>query len=213
MKKSKERAPTTDDQHKHHTAGIVTCVQKDSEAPELLSFSIVAAWRNDIGEIKEEMGKLEGFMLRPGYLPRDEEEDTRYFDNFDARSSHAEEGFHIICGNKAQIGKVLGMDYDDFCGVLFIERTEVGEGFRGQGLALRLMREAQHVFARFDNLVILKAHPDGKSVRDEDCLKLAKYYSSDRLLGFKAIKRELPGWLIAQWDEAALGDDEYFWNP
>ncbi len=99
--------------------------------------------------------------------------------------------------------------------VLLLEKAEVDPAYRGFGLALRLMREAKHLFARPEAFVILKAHPDGDNVTDADCLRLADYYASDERLSLKPLsKRALPGWLVASWWAPAPDDrDGILWYP
>lgn len=144
------------------------------------------------------LAKLTEFLVQPGYLP--EGGDDWHFDIFDMRSGHAMEVFHILADQRPLWEKALKLPVAlGACDcVAHLERVWVAPELRGQGVTLRLMREAQHVLGRPGLLVILKAHPDGKDVPDAACLKLAKYYQSDKRLGFAAVsKRKHPGWLVA----------------
>jgi hypothetical protein len=63
------------------------------------------------------------------------------------------------------------------------------------------------------SLMILKAHPDGDNVGDDDCRKLADYYCRDKSLCFCELDREnLAGWLVSKgaWNAYNTKDYPYF---
>jgi GNAT superfamily N-acetyltransferase len=198
----------------HRALRIETTFSKNFDEPDLLEFRVTLVDQPDKDEDPAPaLAKLNGFLVQPGYLPG--REDEWYFDIFDMRSGHAVEAFHILAGERRRWEKALELSPDlASCDcVAHLERVWVAQELRGQGIALRLMREAQHVLGRLGLLVILKAHPDGRDVSDAQCRKLARYYQSDRQLGFAPIAdRKHPGWLVAAWHEpvAAPGDEVYF---
>ncbi|WP_346912430.1 hypothetical protein [uncultured Roseibium sp.] len=197
---------------------ISTKISKRADEPHTLDFSVSCdKYDTDSREDApgETVGRLEGFLLQPGYLP-DSFEDQAYFDRFDDRSAHAAEAFEILVERKALIAKTLQVDTDDLemaGAVALLERAEVEPESRGRHLTQRLMREARHILGRPGLLVILKAHPDGDEISNEQCRKLGDYYCSDSRLGFRPIsRRSLPGWLVALWEEPVCCDgDERFW--
>ncbi|MNE41301.1 hypothetical protein D3C80_1353640 [compost metagenome] len=126
------------------------------------------------------------------------------------RSQHAMNAFHVLADEHALLKKALDTPDLDYLGaVSHLNRVWVSEPMRGRGIALRLMREANQVLARYGLLVVLKAHPDGEKVPNAGCLKLASYYQSDKRLGLRAVsKRKFPGWLVAIWDEPIVNTDD-----
>lgn len=124
------------------------------------------------------------------------------------------EAFHVLAGERELLEKAMNpsVSWGDCNAVAHLERAWVDPSLRSRGVALRLMREAQHVLGRYGLLVILKDHPDGKGISDADCVKLATYYQSDKQLGFIPVsKRKYPGWLIAVWHEPVVHpQDEAF---
>lgn len=189
---------------------------KNGDEPNVLEFSVTLqryfALDDVVGPV---LASLKGFLVQPGYLP--ESGDEWYFDVFDMRSGHAMEAFHVLADGRRLIEKALKSKAStDGCdAVAHLERAWVDPSLRGRSIALRLMREAQHVLGRYGLLVILKAHPDGQNIADADCIKLAAYYQSDKQLGFVPVsKRKYPGWLIAVWDEPIVHakDQAFFYE-
>jgi ribosomal protein S18 acetylase RimI-like enzyme len=198
-------APLTD------TFRISTRVTRNEDG-DVLDFKVLC---NPFSEeeqhvLETQVGSLKGFVHYCGMMPGAES-----FDVYDERSGHCLEALGIMRKRRAMIKRQLPrIDIDFIEQVILIEKAWVAPTHRGEGLALRLMREAQHVFARPQAFAILKAHPDGEQVSDADCLKLADYYSSDQRLGFKPVsKKALPGWLVANWNAPRRGPNDYmFWS-
>lgn len=196
--------------------GISTTLNKNYDDPNVFEFVVECTRIEDDGDAtaKEVIGSLEGFIIDPGYLP--EEHDEWFFDIFDMRSGHAAEAFDILVEQRALIGKALPKSdlLELGSGVALLERAWIDQRYRGKGLALRLMREAQHVLGRYGLLVMLKAHPDGEDVGTRQLLRLASYYASDKWLGLRHLsKTQLPGWLVAHWGEAKVTKgDEAHWH-
>lgn len=195
---------------------ISTTLSKVPDAPTVFDFVVECRLIGEDGEVSqaEAIGKLEGFLADPGYLPEDHED--WYFDIFDMRSGHAAEAFDILVEHRALIESALpNSDLLEMgSGVAMLERASINPQYRGKGLALRLMREALHVIGRHGLLVILKAHPDGEDVGTSQLLRLADYYASDKWLGLRHLSMtQLPGWLVAHWDEANVTKgDEAYWH-
>ncbi|GEC31463.1 hypothetical protein [Sinorhizobium fredii] len=193
---------------------IITLSWKNADARDLVEFEVVCCptGRNGDPIISSKVASLRGWVLDLGYYPTPR--DYRVLDLFDMRSGHAEDVFHVLTGRRAMIKRALP-DLDLECSgrFLHLEELSVEEKFRGKRLGLRLIREAQNMFARYDTVAIVKAHPDGTKPSDDDCRKLADYYASDPTTRFKPVSvRSLPGWLISYWDEPTVHDgDAPFW--
>lgn len=177
----------------------------------MLEFEIAC---NPVGEdgepLREAAATLAGFVHYSVGMPG-----AHDFDVYDSRSGHCVEAYEIMRKRRAMVRRQLpGMDFDLVEQVMLLERACVAPNYRGHGLALRLMREAKHLFARPQAFAILKAHPDGEEVSDADCLRLAEYYASDSLLQLKQLsKRTFPGWLVAEWEAPVYHDtDSRFWS-
>ncbi len=186
-----------------------TCFSKHADAPEVLNFSVTLHRYSAYEEVPgPPLAQLKGFLVQPGYLP--EPRDDWYFDVFDMRSQHAMTAFHVLTDDMSLLKKALKTPDMDYLGsVAHLERVWVHPSLRGRKVALRLMREAQHVLGRYGLLVILKAHPDGDKVSDADSQKLAAYYQSEKKLGLRAVSKSTrPGWLVAIWDEPIVNDDD-----
>ncbi|MDP1730674.1 MAG: GNAT family N-acetyltransferase [Devosia sp.] len=201
----------------NQTFRIQTTLSKDCEFPEVLNFTVgcTADLDDSEGPIVpsptgvEAIGRLSGFLVDQGYLPDENQEG--YAEIFDARSGHADQAYRLLVTKRALIGNALPGSrlLETGSAVAHLERVWVHRQHRGQGLALRLMREARHLFGRYGLLVMLRAYPDGDEVDTDQVLRLADYYASDRSLGLEHLSRkQLPGWLVAHWEapEAADGD-------
>lgn len=117
----------------------------------------------------------------------------------------------MLLEDRALIAKALKKDaeIDLLCSVAYLERLWVNPSLRGHDIALRLLREAQHIISRDGLLVLLKAHPD--DFADGDNEKLAAYYQSERQLGLRQISKQHAGWLVAAWQEPVINKkDEAF---
>jgi GNAT superfamily N-acetyltransferase len=192
-----------------------TKLSKNHEEPSVLELKVTLQPARHPQEVESHcVASLEGFLLQPGYLP--DGDDEWCFAVFDMRSGHAAEAFEVLAHHAMLIEEALGPDtsLDQCDAVLHLEKIWVDPEFRGQGLALRLMREAQHVLGRPGLLVLLKAHPDGDTVSVADWLKLASYYQSDPQLNLSAISEKLvPGWLVSCWDvSVAHARDQRFFQ-
>lgn len=184
---------------------IITTINKVPEDHEALNFLVECSTAPDEDEEpandnEEIIGRLYGLLVDKGHLP--EEFEDWDCDIFDMRSGHAEEAYSILYQQRPLIGKALPASrlLELGSGLALLERVWVKPQYRGKGLALRLMREAQHLLGRYGLLVILKAHPDGEQISPEHLLRLADYYASDKQLGLKHLSKErFPGWLVAHW--------------
>jgi GNAT superfamily N-acetyltransferase len=197
-------------------SSIRTIIEKILEDPEAIDFEVECTSVESDEEpavAAVNIGHLNGFLIDKGFLP--EQYGDWNIDVFDMRSSHAEEAYALLHTQRALIGKALPDSNLLELGSAFIllERAWIDPAHRGNGLALRLMREAKHVLGRYGLLALLKAHPDGEDVTTEHILRLANYYVSDGHLGFKHLsKTQFPGWLVAHWGapEVAEGDSCYW---
>ncbi|WP_331373246.1 hypothetical protein [Sinorhizobium chiapasense] len=195
---------------------IRTMSWKNNDVGGSIEFEIICCGHKSDGsfDLSCEIASLSGFILDLGYYPT--VRDIGVFQAFDMRSGHAVDTFRVITKRRSMIKRVLP-DLDmDFTGTfIHLEKLWVREDFRGNRLGLRLMREARNMFGRFGSLALLKAHPDGDQTSDDDCRRLARYYQSDRVAGFRPLSaRGEPGWLVADWyDPGTYGDDTSYWSP
>ena len=192
-----------------------TKLSKNHEEPSVLELKVALQPARHLRDVECHcVASLEGFLLQPGYLP--DGDDERCFAMFDMRSGHAAEAFEVLAHHTMLIDEALGpeLSLDQCDAVVILERIWVAPEFRGQGLALRLMREAQHVLGRPGLLVLFKAHPEGNAVSVADCLKLASYFQSDPQLNLSATSETLlPGWLVSRWDvPVAHAEDQLFFK-
>jgi hypothetical protein len=177
-----------------HRLAIQTIVERDWEYPDLMTFTVRCS--DDTGEVA---GSLEGFLLDLGYYPEPEEmlDDVLFLDG---RSAHALEAFEVLAEHKSEIEAMLSSA--DISAFIHLEEAKVQPRYRGEKLALRLMREARFMLHGYARVVTLKAHPlEGEATPVEQA-RLAAYYQSDPHLDLKAIDAtNRPGWLVASWDE------------
>ena len=177
----------------------------------VLDFKVTCKPIDEGGEtLPDAVASLKGFVHQSLQMPA-----TSDFYVYDDRSRHCAEAHSIMLRQRRMIKRQLPhIDFEMVDRVVVLERVKVEPAYRGHGLALRLMREAQHLFAHPEAFAILKAHPDGENVSDADCLRLAGYYASDRSLDLKQLsKRALPGWLVANWLDGGKSDeDDRFWS-
>lgn len=187
-----------------------TTFSKNGDEPHVLDFMITLREHSASDDFHAPpVAHLKGFLVQPGYLP--EPDDEWYFDVFDMRSAHSMDAFHILADDQPLLTSALKSkaSLDDCDAVAHLEHAWVDPPFRGRGIALRLMREAQHVLGRYGLLVVLKAHPNGEKVSDAKCRKLAAYYRSDKQLGFISVSTtKRPGWLVAVWDEPRVHPED-----
>ncbi|AOG12572.1 MULTISPECIES: hypothetical protein [unclassified Agrobacterium] len=182
---------------------IETAFGNNPEEPKILEFSVELRQDGAAHDIvcPAILGYLGGFVVRAGYLPQGD--DNWYFDIFDMRSGHAMEAFHILADERSLLRRALGRRgvLDECTCVAHLEQISVHPSLYGHGVELRLIREAQRVLARPGLLAVMKAHPQGASISDVDCARLAAHYQSDHQLGFIAISQQrYPGWLAAIWN-------------
>ena len=200
----------------YDTFDISTSVTR-SEDEEVLNFKVTCKPFNEEEQrtIDAPVAELKGYVHDCLSMPGAEA-----FHLYDARSGHCLEALTIMQKSRSMIKRQLPrLDFDFLERVILLERAWVDPSFRGKGLALRLMREAQHLFARPHAFAILKAHPDraeeGEKITDAQCNRLAEYYGSDTQLGFKALsKKAKPGWMVAQWEAPTREShkDQQFWS-
>lgn len=193
---------------------VITLSWKSADAKGLLEFEVLCCPTDSNGDpiVSSKIASLRGWVLDLGYYPGPN--DDYVFDLFDMRSGHAVDVLHILTNKRPMVKRVLpNLDIEYAGRFLHLEKLTVDEKFRGNRLGLRLIREAQNIFARHDTVAIVKAHPDGTKPTGDDCRKLADYYASDHAARFRPISvRSLPGWLIAYWDEPTVNEgDMPFW--
>lgn len=190
--------------HQPSSLTLQTLVKRDSEYPELMSFTI---------QCQDENGKtaasLDGFFLDLGYYPDLEELDDVFF--LDGRSAHALEAFAVLAANKEAVEEMLLSS--DVHAFIHLEDAKVSKAYRGQGLALRMMREVRFLLRGYGRIVTLKAHPLEGEANAVTQARLASYYQTDDRLAFQPINAaDNPGWLVALWDEPApTGRDGAYW--
>lgn len=187
---------------------IETVISKHPEARDVLDFAVVLRrYHYDSDVPGPNLAHLKGVLVQRGYLP-DDEEDEGYFEIFDERSHHAAIAYRVLLEDKELIARALKKDVeiDQLSSVAYLERLWVNPSLRGQDVALRLLREAQHVISRDGLLVLMKAHPD--DFDDGDNQKLAAYYCSERQLGLREISKQHAGWLVAAWQEALVNEND-----
>lgn len=175
-------------------------------------FEVKANPYEDFADSSEAAATLNGFIIRKVY-----DLDHIDFDLFDSRSGHCYEAYNILTEHQQEICSALKIEQDDLeCvdSIIFCENLVVDPEYRKNKLALRLLREPIWAFGNLSSLMILKAHPDGKGIEDDDCRKLADYYCSDKSLKFEELDRKnLAGWLVSKgaWN-AYESDDEWSYD-
>jgi hypothetical protein len=194
---------------------VITLCWKNADSRDLMEFEVVCCPtdNNDDPIVPSKIASLRGWLLDLGYYPTSS--DYNVLDLFDMRSGHAEEAFHILTGKRHMIKRALpDLDLKSSGRVLHLEELAVDNKFRGKRLGLRLIREAQNMFARQGTVSIVKAHPKDVNPSEDDCRRLADYYASDPVTRFRPVSvRGLPGWLVAHWDEPTVqGSDAPFWD-
>lgn len=185
---------------------IETVISKHPEARDVLDFAVVLRRYHYGNEVAgPSLAHLKGVLVQRGYLPNDGEGED-YFEIFDERSHHAAIGYRVLIEDRALIAKALEEDADlgQLSSVAYLERLWVNPSLRGHDIALRLLREAQHVISRDGLLVLMKAHPD--EFDDGDNEKLASYYRSEKQLGLREISKQHAGWLVAAWQEPVVNE-------
>lgn len=194
---------------------LITMSWRNADAEDVIEFKVVCCPTDDNDDpiVSSKIASLRGWILDLGYYPTFRAD--RVFDLFDMRSGHAEEAFHLLTSKRAEIARAIpDLDLDCLGRFVHLEELMVGEKFRGECLGLRLLREAQNVFARHDTLAIIKALPAAAEKSNDDCRKLAAYYASDPGTRFRPVStRRLPGWLVAYWDEPSHhSSDAPYWS-
>ncbi|WP_108004929.1 GNAT family N-acetyltransferase [Mycoplana dimorpha] len=188
-----------------------TCFSKHADATEALDFAVTLAGADSSETTGPSLAVLRGFLVQPGHLP--ERQDAWYLDLFDRPSQHAMMAFHILADDANLVRRALENDelFEALGSVACIERLWVHSDLRGRKIALRLLREAQHVLSRKGLLAIIKAHPDG-TPSTSDTLRLAAYYQSEISLRLRSVCEEkYPGWLVGAWEtpKADPGDKPF----
>ena len=202
---------------------IKTEIRRHGEWPTRLVFRVSCTGQastpvQEMGEGEEaEIASLEGFIYDAGCYPEVDEIDEDAF--LDGSEGHAHKAFGVIAEDRSSVAVALGTTVDELETLkdrfIYLIRAEVSDGFRGHGLALRLMREARAVLSSYGTMAILKAFPDGDEVTDEAQLRLAAYYQSDATSGFKIVSAEKhKGLMVACWDDNyLLAADAASWSP
>jgi hypothetical protein len=201
---------------------IYTTLNKDIDEPTVVEFSVSLCRSHRMHPGSHEtneptLARIQGVLVQPEYLP--DHGDEWYCNVFTKRGGDAKTAFEILAEEKSLLEERLKSQtlIEDCDCVAYFESVWVDRLLRGQGLALRLMREAQHMLGRFGLIAMIKAHPDtdGENVTDTDCVKLARYYQSDKQLGFLALSETThPGWLVSYWGKPVVNRaDEVLFNP
>ena len=191
---------------------ISTKLNRRGDFSHVLDFEVKALLEVDDEAGSKAAATLEGFVLRRTY-----DLDHLSFDDFDSRSGHTYDGYNILTEHQQEICSALKIEQDGLeCvdSIIFCEKLVVDPEYRKNKLALRLLREPIWAFGNLSSLMILKAHPDGKGIEDDDCRKLADYYCSDKSLKFEELDRKnLAGWLVSKgaWN-ACESDDEWTYD-
>jgi len=191
---------------------ISTKLNRRGDFSHVLDFEVKALLEVDDEARSKAAATLEGFVLRRTY-----DLDHLSFDDFDSRSGHTYDGYNILTKHQQEICSALKIKQDDLelvGDIIFCENLVVDPEYRKNKLALRLLREPIWAFGNLSSLMILKAHPTGEGMEDDDCRKLADYYRSDKSLKFEELDRKnLAGWLVSKgaWDEYK-SDDEYYYD-
>jgi len=176
---------------------------------DLMEFTVTASVDVGDGDETRAVASLDGFLIR-----RIAGLDQLPFNDFDDRSAHVTEGYEVLTEKQQEICSALKIEQDDLeyvDSIIFCEKLVVDPEYRKNKLALRLLRDPIWAFGNLSSLMILKAHPDGKGIEDDDCRKLADYYCSDKSLKFEELDRKnLAGWLVSKgaWN-ACESDDEW----
>lgn len=188
---------------------IQTVISREDEIEELLNFKITCCKSSlEHGlETTMTLGQLEGFIIQTNYFPTDADDDWLSH-IFEDRCNHTDDAFQVIIKNIGDVVNVLDIDSDDIdwsFGLVMLEKAWVHPEYRGNKIALRLIREAKQIFNRKGLFVILKAHPDDGGISDQSCIRLAEYYRSDETLALEHLSRQAaPGWLMGRWDSFTL---------
>ena len=173
-----------------------TELKRNSEFPEVIRFRINATVDTDEIGGNETVASLKGFIVKTFLWINSSE-----FHYFDGISAHTSEGYDVLTEHSDKICSALNINsdlLDETSEIIFCETAKVDPQYRNKKLALRLLREAMFSLGSVSSLMILKAHPDGDNVDDKDCIKLAKYYCSDKYLKLTEIDRtNLAGWLVS----------------
>jgi hypothetical protein len=198
---------------KYNIIKLTTQISKNQDNNEVLDFRVqcIASSTEHENPPEREIGYLYGFLYEPDYVPGSDGYDSD-FDIFDSRSSNAMHAFELLVNERPKILNALS-DYDAFeyySGILLCEKGYVEKPYRGMKLAHRMFREIKHIFKNGGSFMMMKAHPDGPNITEDDCRHLADYYMSDVFVALKEIDRDnLSGWLIADigLNEIPSGDE------
>lgn len=167
---------------------VRTTFRRSYEFPEIFDF-IVAAELND-GTI---VAHLKGYVMEIDLSCLED-----YIDAFDYRDSDGCATFKML----ERCHENINNETEAFDRLVVLDKIEVDHAYRGQGFALRLMRESRDLLAQPRTVALAQAMPYGETVnREVGSEKLVQYYCSDPDLGFKDVYGAGDGWLTAIWDE------------
>ena len=190
---------------------IETKINRHADYSSIVEFYVTASKDiDDFGNVYDIVAELSGAFTHVPFMGSINDIPNYYFDD---RSANAGQAHWLVAEEVNNIGNALGIEpseLTDFDTLVIFENVDVNKAYRGHRLALRLMREIAYIFTRSHALYVLKAHPTGEDidVSDDDCRRLAEYYSSDEELGFKAVNpKEFPGWLVSS-GSVGLEDSE-----
>ena len=185
------------------TFAIKTTVRRSPEDNIVLKFTVIAEIETGLDKRPQVAANLTGFIVRPFMWDIE-----NFFDIFDSDTQHGYECWEVLTNQSEKIKNVISKNDEDFDlehvdEIIFCQRVEVLPKYRGQALALRLMREIRYVFSSYP-LMVLRAWPDENGDKTS-ARQLAQYYMRDIHLGLMEVdSADLAGWLVG------IGDRNFF---
>lgn len=198
---------------------IGTIVRRHDEYEEMLELLVTATEDGCLDERSTETSTheayLRAYLMTISGLP-----EPCDFLLFDVVSEDMAVAYKILCNNSKKVLDVLQIeDWDEEVAIeniLVIDKIEVNRECRGQGMALRLMREVKGIFAKAETLTILQARPFGDDVKSgaKEIRTLTDYYLSDSILDFQEIDaKQYPGWLVCYGTQGYGQGSDYCYFP
>ena len=176
---------------------IKTTIDRDLDWPDFLHVHVGAYKSDQSKKMSGGKASLSGFVIN---LPGSAWIDSVNFDFFDSYGVDAEAAHLVLSYDTSKISAALSIKLNElknFEKVTYLVSVKVKSKYRGNRLALRLMRELSYIFKGSKALFILKANPIKKDASGDECRALAEYYLSDPALSYTPIDSvQLPGWLV-----------------
>lgn len=185
------------------TFAIKTTVRRNPDENKVLQFTVIAEIETGLNKRPQVAANLTGFIVRPFMWDIE-----NFFDIFDSDTQHGYECWEVLTNQSEKIKNVISKNDEDFDlehvdEIIFCQQVEVLPKYRGQALALRLMREIRYVFSSY-SLMVLRAWPDDNG-DETSARQLAQYYMRDIHLGLMEVDNaDLAGWLVG------IGDRDFF---